>query len=321
MRKLAGAAAICCGIVFSALADGPPAAGSAVPARTLTRLLLVDAKHAGSRIVAVGDHGYIVLSDDDGATWRRAKAPQAPLLTAVAFADARRGLAVGHDETILATEDGGETWTQVFSAPKDDRPLLSVRFVTATKAIAVGAYGAYYESTDSGRAWIARKVIPDDKHLNALVDAGAGRLLIVGEAGTLLSSRDDGATWTPLPSPYKGSFFGGLAADDGTLVVFGLRGRIFRSTDAGATWSQVDNASDAALMGGDKLADGALVLAGAMGAALVSRDNGRSFQPIDTGTSRMLAKAVPGRRDELLLLGEEGVRAVRVPLQKKGGAS
>ncbi|HZZ94879.1 MAG TPA: YCF48-related protein [Usitatibacter sp.] len=318
MRKIAGAAALCCGIVFSALADGPPAPGAPVGARTLQRLLLVDAKRAGSRIVAVGDRGYVVLSDDEGATWRRARAPDAPLLTAVAFADAKHGVAVGHDATILATDDGGESWAQVFTAPAEQRPLLCVRFVTPLKVIAAGAYGAYYESADGGRTWNARKIIPDDKHLNGIVDAGSGRLLIVGEAGTLLASSDQGATWKPLVSPYKGSFFGGLLAKDGAVVVFGLRGRIFRSTDGGATWSVVDNASDAAIMGGDSLPDGALVLAGAMGTALVSRDNGRSFQPIETHTSHLLSKPLVGAPNQLLLLGEAGVQAVALPLQRPG---
>jgi photosystem II stability/assembly factor-like uncharacterized protein len=320
MRKLAGAAALCCGIAFSAVADGPPAPGASVPARTLSRLLLVDAQRAGSRIVAVGDRGYVVVSDDDGKTWRRAKAPDVPLLTAVAFEDARRGLAVGHDATILATEDGGDTWKQVFSAPSEERPLLCVAWVAPSRAIAIGAYGAYYESLDGGRTWNARKILNDDKHLNGLVVLGQGRLLIAGEAGTLLSSNDAGATWTPLASPYKGSFFGGLAADDGTIVVYGLRGRIFRSADGGATWSPVDNPSDAAIMAGARLPDGALVLAGAMGAALVSRDNGRSFQPIDTGTSHLLSKPVLGAPNQVLLLGEAGVRAVALPLKRPGHA-
>ena len=54
-------------------------------ATTMQRLLLLDAERFGNRIVAVGDRGYIVLSDDHGASWRRAKAPmprfRGPVLT------------------------------------------------------------------------------------------------------------------------------------------------------------------------------------------------------------------------------------------------
>jgi photosystem II stability/assembly factor-like uncharacterized protein len=314
MRKVLGAAALSCGIVFGAAAqlDATPAAGP-LRATTMQRLLLVDAQRLGNRVVAVGDHGYVVVSDDAGASWKRAQAPAAPLLTAIDFVDARAGLAVGHDSIILRTTDAGETWTQAFAAPAEQRPLLDVIYLTRDRAIAVGAYAAFYESNDGGATWSARKITDDDKHFNAIVDLGGGRLVILGEAGTILASDDNGVAWTPVPSPYKGSLFGGLVANDGAVVAFGMRGRIYRSTDKGRTWKQIDNPSVATLLGGDKLPDGALVLAGAAGTALVSRDHGQSFQPIPTGGTKAYAKAVLGAPNAILLLGEAGVRAVTVP--------
>src|SRR6187551_1324135 len=75
--------------------------------------LLLDLAVAGTRIVAVGERGHVMLSDDQGATWRQAKSvPTRTMLTAVYFADDEYGWAVGHDETILNTMDGGETWTR-----------------------------------------------------------------------------------------------------------------------------------------------------------------------------------------------------------------
>src|SRR5260221_6275959 len=98
MRKLLGAAALGCGIVFCAWSapDILPSSGP-LSATTMQRLLLVDAERFGNRIVAVGARGYIVISDDRGATWRRAKAPGEPLLTGIDFLDDRLGIAVGHD--------------------------------------------------------------------------------------------------------------------------------------------------------------------------------------------------------------------------------
>ena len=304
------AAALCCGLLVSG------AFAQALPERTMQRLLLTDAHRAGSRVVAVGARGYIVWSDDEGRTWQRAKSPEAPLLTALDFATGEVGLAVGHDSVILATADGGRSWTQVFAAPAEQRPLMDVLHVSREAAIAVGAYGAYYESGDGGRTWNARKVIADDKHLNAILALGDGRLLILGEAGTILLSPDAGKSWGPVESPYKGSFFGGVVATDGGIVAFGLRGRIYRSADGAKSWTQVDNTSLAAIMSGTRLPDGTLVLAGAAGTALVSRDHGRSFVPVDTGSTRVLAKAVLGTSGQLLLLGEAGAR--QVPLAPAG---
>ncbi len=320
MKKSIGAAALSCGAVFFALAAPEGAAPDSGPlgATTMQRLLLVDAERFGTRIVAVGDRGYIVVSDDQGKSWKRARAPAAPLLTALDFLDDQAGLAVGHDSVILATRDRGDTWTQVFSAPAEQRPLLDVIFLTRQTAIAIGAYGAYYESADGGKSWNPRKVITDDKHLNAILELGDGALVILGEAGTILLSADSGKTWAPGTSPYKGSFFGGLVANDGALVAFGLRGHIFRSTDKGKTWKPVENKFTTPLMGGDKLPDGALVIAGGSGTALVSRDNGLTFQPLATGSTRAFSKAILGAPNSVLLLGEAGAREVPLPSSPAG---
>ncbi len=318
MKRTMAAGAIA---VLGALAGAAPAGAAEsllpqsgpMPAVTMQRLLLIDAAHRGSRVVAVGDRGYVVVSDDNGRSWRRARSPAAPLLTAVDFLDARLGWAVGHDSVILASADGGETWTQQFSAPAEQRPLLDVLFLDKDTGFAVGAYGAFYETADGGRSWNPRKVIEDDKHLNAIVRLPKGHLVVLGEAGLILLSTDSGRTWKPVPSPYKGSLFGGVVTDDGALVAFGLRGRIFRSADDGATWQPVDNASTATLMGGSRLPDGTLVLAGAGGTILVSRDDGRSFVPLDAGSTKAFSKAVVGGPNEVVMFGETGVRAVPLP--------
>jgi photosystem II stability/assembly factor-like uncharacterized protein len=311
-------------VAAAGLVLGAPAAGAEIlpesgplPKVTMERLLLVDATHRGSRVIAVGDRGYIVLSDDNGRTWRRAKSPAAPMLTAVEFLDAKLGWAVGHDSVISATADGGETWVQQFAAAAEQRPLLDVTFLDKDNGFAIGAYGAFYETADGGRNWNPRKVIEDDKHLNAFVRLPEGRLVILGEAGTILLSSDAGKTWTPVASPYKGSLFGGLVADDGAVVAFGLRGRIFRSTDAGKTWTAVDNASVATLMGGTKLPDGALVIAGNGGTVLVSRDHGQSFVPLATGSTKAFAKAILGPPNAVILIGETGAREAALPLAKR----
>jgi photosystem II stability/assembly factor-like uncharacterized protein len=293
----------------AALADPVQPDSGPVPARMKNRLLHADGARAGNRVVAIGDHGYIVVSDD-GASWRRAKSPRSPLLTALQFVDDKRGWAVGHDAVILATADGGESWQMQFSAPKEQRPLLGVLFLDDKRGMAVGAYGAFYETADGGARWAARKVIEDDKHLNAIVDLGKGQLLIVGESGTLLRSGDSGATWKPVASPYKGSFFGAAVARDGSVAAFGLRGHVFRSADGGNTWAAVKTSTEAALAGATVLADGTMVLVGNAGTLLTSRDNGQSFTAIPTGRRHALARALPGKADSVLVLGEGGMTEV-----------
>ena len=65
---------------------------------------------AGERLVAAGARGHIVYSDDRGASWQQAKVPVSADLTALHFANARQGWAVGHEGVVLHTADGGATW-------------------------------------------------------------------------------------------------------------------------------------------------------------------------------------------------------------------
>ena len=199
--------ALAASFAFSAR-TGPPQPATVV---NISNALLLDAKRAGQRLVAVGERGYVFVSDDNAASWRHIPSGSEATLTAVDFADARIGLAVGHDPLILRSDDGGLSWKKAFSAPDQLRPLLDVAFVSPTRAFAIGAYGAFFESTDAGLTWIERQIFEGDRHLNSLARLPDGTLLIAGEAGTLLRSLDGGAQWEALRSPYTGSYFGAQA--------------------------------------------------------------------------------------------------------------
>ena len=233
-----------------------PAPVFAARSTSIDTLLLLDAAQAGQRLIAVGERGHIVVSDDQGSAWREVASPTQATLTAVFFYDAQTGWAVGHDSVILKTTDGGVSWRQVYSAPELKKPLLKIWFRDALNGFAIGAYGLFLQTSDGGTSWQARKIANGDLHLNTLAARSDGKLFIAGEAGSLLHSDDAGQTWQALVSPYKGSFFGLLTLRDGGLLAYGLRGKIFRSSDAGETWQTIETGSEAALMAGYELANG-----------------------------------------------------------------
>jgi photosystem II stability/assembly factor-like uncharacterized protein len=65
---------------------------------------------AGERLVAVGERGTVLLSDDHGASWKQAAVPVQVTLASVCFADAKTGWAAGHLGVILRSDDAGATW-------------------------------------------------------------------------------------------------------------------------------------------------------------------------------------------------------------------
>jgi photosystem II stability/assembly factor-like uncharacterized protein len=279
----------------------------------IEQLLMLGAQRMGDRLICVGEWGNVFVSDDGGKAWRRAVSPTEATLTALAVLDDRHAVAVGHDAVILRSDDRGESWTQVYAAPEDGTPLLGVWFDASGHGFAIGAYGAALESADGGVSWEDRRLDEEELHLNALTQSIDGALLVVGEAGTMLRSRDDGETWERIASPYEGSFFGALATADGGLLAFGMRGHVLRTSDEGDTWEEVSSGVLSSIFGGRVLADGTIVLAGQNGVVLTSSDQGRHFVEREMGErltrSAVLAGASP---DELVLFGEQGVSHARL---------
>ena len=294
------------GIVCALLGACHPQTLKPVEKSVVDNLLLLDAARLSKSIVAVGDYGYIVISEDDGKTWRVIKSPTQSMLNAVFFVDDRHGWAVGHDAVILRSDDGGETWEQTYSAPDKEAPLLNLWFENAEHGYAFGAYGTFYETGDGGKTWKPRKVLESDGHMYALARNSAGRLFLVGEAGTLYRSEDNGETWQPLPSPYRGSYFGALGLPDGGILIFGLRGHAFRSDSNGDTWTQVDTGTEVSLMGGKVLANGVVVLLGGDGVILVSRDSARTFTRLKHPQNKTLIAAAPIGENRIIAFGEPG---------------
>jgi photosystem II stability/assembly factor-like uncharacterized protein len=328
----------------AASGDAPPAAEQSEIAPLATKALLLDVAYAGTRIVLVGERGQVLLSDDQAKTWRQAPAPTLSSLTAVYFVDAQHGWAVGHDEVILRTDDGGEHWTRSHFKPEAQQPLLDVWFADADHGIAVGAYSAYYVSTDGGRTWTARAFAPavptaknaksakptkpvapaDDLgedeeavqyHLNGIAAGAPARLYLAAEAGHLYRSDDGGATWTTLASPYEGSYFGTLPLDGDAVLAFGMRGHLFRSENAGADWTEVPTDTLAMLTSAVRLPNGGVAITGLAGVLLVSTDGGHTFKVEQQADRKGMSSAVLVG-DQLLTVGEGG--AILRPLAPQG---
>ena len=85
-----------------------PAQKSPLAARGLVSGLT----RAGKRLVAVGQRGHVLLSDDAGKTWQQADVPVSADLVAVCFPNEQTGWAVGHDGVILKSVDAGRSWSR-----------------------------------------------------------------------------------------------------------------------------------------------------------------------------------------------------------------
>lgn len=275
--------------------------------------MLLAATRAGQRLVAVGDHGVVLLSDDGGRSFRQAQAvPTRATLTSVSFADDRNGWAVGHWGVILHSADGGETWTLQHSAPRADRPLFSVYFADAEHGLAVGLWSLVLATADGGKTWkeVELPVPPQgsraDRNLFAIFADSGGAVYVAAERGTVLRAKYLGGPWDYLSTGYTGSFWAGCALKDGTLLVGGLRGTIYRSADGGRSWSAISSGTKSSITSFVK--DGDKVLAvGLDGIQLQSSDGGLSFDATQLANRLPLTSVTVSATGAPLVLSTKGI--------------
>ncbi|MBB1519453.1 WD40/YVTN/BNR-like repeat-containing protein [Aquipseudomonas guryensis] len=309
--------------VVSALALAAPtqtvaaeaAAVFAIESPKAASSLLLDIAHAGKRLVAVGDRGHILFSDDSGRNWVQARVPSRQMLTGVFFVDDKKGWAVGHDAQILATTDGGANWTLQHEDLEREAPLLDIWFQDENRGYAVGAYGALLETSDAGKTWndVSDRLDNEDGyHLNGIAAVKDAGLFVVGEQGSMFRSADWGQTWERVTGPYEGSLFGAQGTTSpNTLLVYGLRGNLFRSADFGNTWQALQLRSDSGVLefglaGSSLLKDGSVVIVGHGGSVLKSTDAGRSFSVVNRSDRASLAGVTDDAAGNLILVGQGG---------------
>lgn len=289
------------------------AAVAVLPATEVrARMLLLDGVVVGGNVIAVGERGAVLLSADNARTWRQAPPVTRATLTAVAFApvsagnNPSRGWAVGHDALILATADGGATWARQYQGENLQDSFLDVWAVNESHVIAVGAYGLFVETKDGGKSWERRRLNDADLHFNRLTQGPSGTLYLAGERGTMLRSRDRGATWTPITAPYDGSFYGILPLELQTLLAYGLRGHVYRSTDDGASWTAVETPAPVLLATAIRMKNGTIALTGYAATLWISRDEGRTLVPFEPAPAKAVAQLLELPDAGLLALGEAG---------------
>jgi len=301
---------------------------------------------AGQRVVAVGQRGHIIHSDDGGKTWKQAKVPVSSDLVAVAFPTATQGWAVGHDGVILHSSDAGATWEKqldghaagaamlaYYSAQAEkgalgsadeaakrvdeakriaaqgaENPFLDVWFADEKNGFAVGAFNLIFRTADGGKTWEPWFHRTDNPNRLHLyaIRGVGGQVFAVGEQGLVLKLDPAGGRFAAVETPYKGTYFGVTGTAE-AVVVFGLRGHAFRSADGGTTWTQVETGLQDGITGGTRLGQG-LVLVSQAGNVLVSKDAGQHFAAVKVSKAAPASAVLGLGADAVVIAGPRGVR-------------
>ena len=322
----------------------------AVPSELASKTLLYSVTRFGDRYFATGHRGHIIYSDDKGLTWIQAEVPVRSSILDIHFPTPEKGWAVGHEGVILHSSDGGATWVKQYDGNSfgpdglalyekmleedpynemlqllveemefaidqgADKPFFKVYFHNEEFGHAMGAYGMLMATTDGGQTWSSRMHIVENygfHHLFDFAPLGDGRFFISGEIGLALIGDTNTKTAVALSTPWEGSFFTVVAAQDGSVIMGGLRGKAFRTIDVGETWSVVEKPPSSSIVDSILLSDGRVLLGGQAGDLLISDDDGISFNKIQLpGVERIHAMAEIDNKT-LMIAGPNGIQRVR----------
>ncbi|WP_162300061.1 WD40/YVTN/BNR-like repeat-containing protein [Kineobactrum sediminis] len=256
---------------------------------------LLDITRAGDRLVAVGERGLVIISDDHGRNWRQADVPVSIALTAVHFPRPDHGWVVGHAGTILHSADGGESWTlqldgnqvnakyveyTLAEVERLEQALMEATDESVREALELALEDATFAAEDAADAVV---IGPADPFLDVLfTSAEAG--FAVGAYGMLYRTADGGANWdiaiAGIDNAYRYHYYDIASAADGRLYLSGEAGLLYYSGDNGITWERVEGVYDGTLFG--VLARAKDVLAfGLRGHIFRSLDGGRSWVELE----------------------------------------
>lgn len=279
----------------------------------LTSIFFTDEQHGW----LAGHDGLLAKTEDSGVSWRKLldgdQINQLRLSRLQAWvSELEAQVHAEPDNERLAEQFDTAQWQADDAAAALEEgpsvPLLDIWFADDQRGFALGGYGLLLKTDDAGESWQYwgdRLDNPDSFHLNAMIADHRGYLYIIGEAGLLFRSVDQGEHWERLDSPYDGSLFA-ITEYQNNLYLMGLRGHLYRSVD-GLEWQAINTGFSASLVGAVASKD-RLVLLGQGGLVVQSRD-GQRFSRVDSGSRRSIS-AGAGLPGKYVLVGEGGVRTL-----------
>jgi photosystem II stability/assembly factor-like uncharacterized protein len=303
--------------------------------------VLLGLARAASRVIAVGQRGHVLFSDDAGAKWTQAEVPVSSDLVAVSAPTPAAAWAVGHDGVILHSTDAGGRWVRQldgralgdvlvpyytrsgdakwlaeakrFAAQGAENPFLDVCFPDERTGYVVGAFGLALRTGDGGASWeplMHAIENPKGLHLYGVRSFG-DEIYVVGEQGLALKLDRDSGRFLALTLPYQGTLFG-VTGQERAVVAYGLRGNVVRSVDGGRNWAAVPTGLGVGLTAGTVDERGRIVLVSQAGHVLVSTDSGASFSPVKVERPFPAAAVVSAEAGVLVLAGPRGVSTQRL---------
>lgn len=214
--------------------------------RPTQRSDLLQAVAASSEtLIAVGNRGAVITSNDGGVTWRRQVLEGKPFLLAATTCPDGSFVLLDSDRKLWFSDAAAIEW--------HSRPINTYETVQALSCDpggnlwVTGSFSTVLKSTDNGETWTENS-LDEDLHFTSIQFVDADTAIMTGEFGVVVRSTDSGDNWDylePLPDEFYPQDAHFVSADIGWVV--GLAGTVMVTTDGGKSWARQETGTSAPL--------------------------------------------------------------------------
>ncbi len=233
---------------------------------------------AQKKLMAIGENGVLLVSEDGGTQWQTIALPSQAALTGLISITAQKMIISCADGSILRSENNINEW-ELITGGSSAYPTGLIYDPLHKTAIMLTADGEILISDDGGKLWAPVASIHEYLTDITLIDAGK-KLLASSANGTLLQSDNGGRTWSKLPPVTSASIDGLLAITDTTIVAYGEGGLLIQSNDTGNNWTILKTPVNDFVHQLLKTDANDWLAVGAKGLLLHSNNHGQDWHPI-----------------------------------------
>ena len=194
--------------------------------------------------------GLVARTDDRGASWTVLSVWKVSVATralALAPAPGTPGqplLAVGGDDGVRLSHDGGETWTLTGDTIPGLYQVESLAFEPGDpKTLYAGTWRQAFRTRDGGHSWsrIAEGMVLDASVYAWDFDSSDPKDIWVSTCGWVYRTQDGGNRWTRFKTGFTNRRSHNVRRDPNRphVIYAGTVGGLHRSTDDGETWSRI----------------------------------------------------------------------------------
>ena len=202
-------------------------------------LRTVAAVNNGNRVIAAGDGGMILISEDAGETWSQLSSPTIRNFWNMQMITEEIGWMVGEGGTALKTANGGLNWIQQ-PMPFPSAPYWDVSFINTAFGYICSSSGIVLKTTNGGVSWIIQQA-GDTRSLYTIFTLDTLRASAGGFAGKVVYTTDGGTSWLTAS--------GGISAPEINKIKFinnvkgflASSGGFYKTTNGGISWTNIND--------------------------------------------------------------------------------